>query len=407
MQKLILLIVITICCSKLIGVIELNRHGARTPSEYTDLSNDLFYKSNFNHLTLNGYNQEHYLGIFIKDRYTVQNPLLSNKFVPEEHLFISSPVTRTIFSATSFIQGMYPEVIVNPIWENNPNLRKDDLPPFKNTNLNFTKADLIILDKNDDKLFHASKCKLSGEEIKSKLPKTIVVNITDDEIRLAIDDIKQNIPDIFKGRNEAEIYTLAFLEKMCGFIFPVTHHYDSIYPLKSETFAILRKAQIGKMYSKRIIESELSRIIISPFYDRIKQYIDMFLIPNNKLKFVLFSGHDTNLMDVWVSLFDNDYLRRRLTIDDKDYFFIMPKFASSLVFELHSLGGNMKSEKFVRVVFNGEVLSEGFKSDLEFDHQLKAIPFTKFIKFITNTIDSTYLEIVCKDQKDDSNIISE
>jgi hypothetical protein len=402
MQKLIIFITVTICYSKLIGVMELNRHGARTPSEYTELSNDLFYKSNYNHLTLNGYNQEHYLGIFIKDRYTTQNPLLSKTFIPEEHMFISSPVTRTIFSATSFIQGMYPEVIVNPIWENNPTLRKNDLPPFKNTNMNFTKADLIILDKDDDKLFHAAKCKLSGEEIKSKLPKTVVVNITEEDIKLAIDDIKKNIPELFTQHSEAEIYTFAFLEKMCGFVFPVTHHYESIYPLKNETFAILRKAQISKMYSRRIKETELSRIIISPFYDRVKRIVDMFLIPDNKLKFVLFSGHDSNLMDIWVSLFDNNYLRSRLTIDDENYFFIMPKFASSLVLELHSLGGNLKSEKFVRVVFNGEVLTEGFKAELSFDRELKAIPYGKFIKFITNTIDSTYLDIVCKDQTDDS-----
>jgi hypothetical protein len=400
MQTLVILIIVTTCYTKIIGVIELNRHGARTPSEYIELSNDLFYKSNFNHLTLNGYNQEHYLGRFIKEKYTTQNPLLSSSFKPEEHLFISSPVTRTIFSATSFIQGMYPEVVVNPIWENNSQLRTDDLPPYINTNLNFTKADLNIIDKDDDKLFHAAKCKLSGEEIKSKLPKTIVVNITEDEIKLAIDDINRNIPEIFK--NETEIYTIAFLEKMCGFVFPVLYHYDNLFPLKNETITILRKAQIGKMYTRRINENDLVKIIISPFYDRIKPYFEMFSNSNNKLKFVLFSGHDTNLMNVWVSLLDNDYLMSKLTVDDANYFFVMPKFASSLVFELHSLGGNLKSEKFVRLVFNGEILSEGFKSELGFDKSLKAIPYKKFIKFISNSIDSTYLEIICKDKSDDS-----
>jgi hypothetical protein len=400
MQKLVFSILITICYTKIIGIIELNRHGARTPGKYIELSNDLFYKSNSNHLTINGYNQEHYLGRFIKDRYTRQNSFLSSTFKPEEHLFISSPVTRTIFSATSFIQGMYPEVVVNPVWENNSHLRTFDLPPFINTNLSFTEADLLIIDKNDDKLFHAAKCKLSGEDIKSKLTKTKVVNITDEEIKFAIDDIKVNIPDIFKDSSD-DIYTISFLEKMCGFIFPVIYHYENLFPFKNETIAVLRKAQIGKMYSKRAQENDVSKLIISPFYDKIKQYLEMFVNSENKLKFVLFSGHDTNLMDMWVSLFDRDYLMSRLKIDDDNYFFIMPKFASSLVFELHSLGGNLKSEKFVRVVFNGEVLSEGFKSELEFDRKYKAISFSKFLKFVTNTIDYSYLKIVCKDQIDE------
>jgi hypothetical protein len=85
----------------------------------------------------------------------------------------------------------------------------------------------------------------------------------------------------------------------------------------------------------------------------------------------------------------------------------MPKFASSLVFELHALGGNMKSEKFIKVVFNGEVLSVGFKNELGFDKQLKAIPYDNFMKFITNAIDQTYLEIVCKNTPDDSFIQTE
>ena len=52
------------------------------------------------------------------------------------------------------------------------------------------------------------------------------------------------------------------------------------------------------MYSRRINESNITKIVISPFYEYMKEYLENFVDPNNKLKYVLFSGHDTNIMDL-------------------------------------------------------------------------------------------------------------
>ena len=53
----ILFLIFSLVSGRLLGVIEFNRHGARTPRYFENLSKELFYKSSSSHLTLNGFTQ--------------------------------------------------------------------------------------------------------------------------------------------------------------------------------------------------------------------------------------------------------------------------------------------------------------------------------------------------------------
>ena len=186
---MLLILILPIITSKLLGVIELNRHGARTPKEFIDISKELFYRSSSSHLTLNGFTQVTFLGKWLKDRYTNEYELLSNTYNKNETLFISSPISRSIFSAVGILEAMYPGEVVVPTWEGNTELRNNDLPPIKDIPFNITEHIILnVRDQEEDNLFHTDSCRLEkeGPRIKDMIVDDIVVNITDIEDRKSV-----------------------------------------------------------------------------------------------------------------------------------------------------------------------------------------------------------------------------
>ena len=119
--------------SKIIGVVELIRHGARTPSTFMEASAKLFFGARKAQLTVNGYRQHSLLGRYIRRQYIHgdKEKLLSKIINPEEIRVITSPRQRTIFSATAHVMGIYPNTIPKIIFENKK-FKNNDSPPIKN-----------------------------------------------------------------------------------------------------------------------------------------------------------------------------------------------------------------------------------------------------------------------------------
>jgi hypothetical protein len=405
---MLLIFILPIIASKLLGVIELNRHGARTPKEFTDISKELFYRSSSSHLTLNGFNQVTFLGKWLKDRYTSQYNLLSNSYNKNETLFISSPISRSIFSAVGIIEAMYPGKLVMPNWEGNNELRNNDLPPIKGIDFNSTEhIELNVRNQEEDNLFHTDSCRFEkdGLRIKDMIVDKDVVDFTDEEIKNTLDDINKKAPEVFDDIPME--YKIDILLNLCGFFLPVNYHYNNgnYYELKEETLQVLKKGQIYRMYKKRMNESDLTKMIISPLFNEFKKYLSLF--GKNNLKFVLFSAHDTNIADLLVNILDKEYFKKKFETDDERFNFIMPPFASNILFELHSNGkNNIKKQNFVRIIYNGEVINTGFNKMIKYDDTLDGIPIDNFLNFLSANIIPGFDKLYCKSSADETEILA-
>jgi hypothetical protein len=380
--------------SKLLGALEFNRHGARTPKEFVSISSDLFFGSVASQLTFNGYNQHLLLGKWVKENYS---ELFSKKFNKDEVLFLSSPIERTIFSAFAFIKGMYSDIEIIPRITNST-MKTHDVPPIANFHLKtpFTPAELIINLK--DSLFHACNCRLRiGDHYSDRLgdlrPKIDIFLITNDEIRNTVDELKDKIPDL--TTNQTDIYTYDFLTKIPGLYLPVYYHYGDIYNISAKSFEVIRKTQINRVYQTRFQDCPVKKLILSHLFDVFKSSLNRFE-ENDGLKFVLFSGHDTNQADLLSSLLDSDYFRSRFGTTDEDYYFVMPRFASSIFLELHDNDDMfLRNRKYIKIMFNGVEIKGKFREPLVYDDNLGGIIYESFLEFLSMNIDYRYKELVC------------
>src|SRR5574343_1367620 len=105
MKLLINICVLFVCfvsqISKLIGVVQINRHGARTPLKYREETEAMFFNSGLGQLTINGLRQHELLGRWIGERYMYNTNgdfnILKEDHDPNQIHIRSSPIQRTIF----------------------------------------------------------------------------------------------------------------------------------------------------------------------------------------------------------------------------------------------------------------------------------------------------------------------
>jgi len=166
----VFLLVLPFIHSELIQVIQLARHGARTPNSFEYLPNQYAEKSG--ELTALGHIQQYFLGQEIRKRYVEDLKFLSEEYNSSEVIIKSSWKNRTIRSAYAFTSGLYPQAegtwLENPYAEGFP---LEQLLPLKNRqktvtreeiqrikiNEEFAKATINLISEDNDLHFHAIK----------------------------------------------------------------------------------------------------------------------------------------------------------------------------------------------------------------------------------------------------------
>ena len=140
------LIKLIIINNRLIKVIIINRHGARTVKK-----NITQYKSIIRwriKITFNGYKQHLILGMTAKERYTNELNFLRQKYDNTQFEIFSTQKQRTIFSAEGFISGFYPDTLYDIIFDDQkkfPNISNNDV---------FLLMIIKIMIMNSKKKFH-------------------------------------------------------------------------------------------------------------------------------------------------------------------------------------------------------------------------------------------------------------
>ena len=172
------------------------RHGARAPNKLDDNFNDMLKEhwTNPGELTSVGERQHYLLGLRNRKRYIKDQTFLSEKFDPHEILVYSSNFNRTMMSASSHLQGFYPQkdLVGNVLTKNQI---KVAYPPV-NVNCDEINEEIVKLD-------------VSALPYRMNLPPIRMIN--DNERKMVVYDLKgcTEKRDMIKKQNEKSIPLLA------------------------------------------------------------------------------------------------------------------------------------------------------------------------------------------------------
>jgi hypothetical protein len=146
------------------------------------------------------------------------------------------------------------------------------------------------------------------------------------------------------------------------------------------------------LYSNRLEKSKFLNMAVSNFFGILKDHFNdvMKFFPEDKKKkddktiyrkMMVYSGHDTNLVNIIATLINKIELKERINkaLDDPIvYKSLVPEFASHLFFELHKV----KKSFEIHVKFNGFFML-----------RYKAEDFIKFVE--DSVIDTEYTQLDC------------
>lgn len=389
---------------ELIGVIQVNRHGARAPSNFGKESSSYMHGINNYQLSAIGYNQLELLGQWTAERYMHYDyKLLNEDYSSSQIIFKASPKERTIFSGIAFIKGMFPKSNVIPDYlELNKNKINNEIK-IQNDNLKlrekFTQISLKILHPSNDKIFHSQHCRTSFNsslKLKELLIDKALFNITHEEIKLSVHEIKDQAEYLFNDILPHEIYSNKFFRQLTSFIIPMQFHTNNeLFSLTEHTLYLIQKFQLQKWYGTRIKDSSTHKIINSAFFNEILSYLEEF-IKGSLLKYILYSGHDSTIISIISNLLSEETLSFMLNEHKIYYNFLQPKFAASFIFELHSyLDGDNIKKYFIRILYNNELLKKGYREGIIYNEFLDGIEFPSLKIFFDNLIDPEFENLIC------------
>ncbi len=358
-------------CSYLVKVIEITRHGARTPIYKLPKSVDyLQYK--LAQLTVIGFNQEMQLGIWKRQRYIENknpeyNGFLSKKYNPSEIKVISSKYQRTQFSALANLSGLYPGILFKIKSSSENKFIKDMVhPPFR-TNyhlpINTKFIDLIVMDSKTDKIFRARNCILNSKNAMSLFKKKenliefknlndineddIIENFLQEELsnssqkeisriknqffhhhlkeilsfeekKLLKEKLEPVFPEFFKKKiEELNMKSIVKVADFLNFFNFSYNNKNSPFYDKAQIEGILRKICLRYVKANLKEDDELKMLSTHLFLEVMGEleevmnykYIFSKSLLDGMKKYTLYSGHDRNIQDALLNILDPFYIK--------------------------------------------------------------------------------------------------
>lgn len=391
-------------------VINIFRHGARTPKHYIEEIEPIFNKYPLGSLTDNGWRMQFLLGKYLKQRLPIN-------FIkgPKDFLLICSYKERTINSGISFASGLvnymfkitqisnfdkfigssvskgksknfsFAEIIFPSDKDSLMYKETFKFPPIKKFIDNLKKFQLMVVSREQDILFHGRNCKFS-KSINYMLGrdrnKLFFSDITFEEHKIIYDYLKIEFPLTFRNIKDFKIMT----------------HYDiKNYYLIIKSLELEKPGFVSKMpaevensfykviydyyYKKAISSEDQAKVTSSMFFDHLIYFFDKKIsgiTEENDFKIVSYSGHDYNILGIINNLYGRDYLDKLEKYSNKDFLF--SSYSSS--FEFHLIKKDF-DEYFVRIFYNGKEPNHKFinKNLVYYDRLgVKYLEFKKMIK---------------------------
>ena len=385
------------------------RHGARAPQRFYNKEKYLDYILEHwetpGELTPAGQRMHYLLGIRNRIRYIVDGKFLKDKFDPHEILVYSSCLNRTIVSAASQLQGLYPQFAQKGgnIYENQTNYSNPKVS-VKNKNIeeqikqlgnyslpnSMTLIPIRMINNNEKKmrLYSTGKCQEKTKEIQNKNAKNLptLIDVVDNFNKKFSEKLKD-----FYGKDNK--YDISFIDNFCdafisnynerrkmkiiesGFNEAELKEYCFDYELKSFRDWVLgdNEHSIAHLESSKLMD-EFIYYMDKRIQNDIKKNknpdddVDKNLDDYSNPKMLMISGHDTTVSCFEIFLFVafdkniNEYYR-------------LPEFASQISFEVVRKEG-VKGEKE-----DDYLVNYNFDDDLIF-----SIPVPEFKKKVKEHI---------------------
>ena len=291
-----------------------------------------------------------------------------------------------------------------------PNLNpvSNDTIPVIDPPANYKEVPITVLSWMEGRIFNAWNCKLDGEILKTKVENRTrypdLLPITDEEMTLAAKYLA-NYFNITKIVNDYE--PRAFMKQVNKYIITYFYHYgikmEEVLPLK--VVEVVKKMYVNKWYSSRIEDSKLLRLGASEFLEKVNEIFTKavssrrnFLKPKvGNIKYTVYSSHDTAIVNIISNLIERSSLIKIINsaVDDQSsYDFLVPPFASNVLFELHY--SREKKEYYVMVLYNGRVINQTLRG-MNRSYEDGKIPLEVFVKFIKSRIDEDYKRLDCSE----------
>ena len=405
-KNLIFLILISLILKtspELIKVIQINRHGARSAETFPKYLNQRFWGIN-EKLTINGYRQHQLLGKYIKKKY-IDTGFISSIYNKNDFAIFSTPFQRTIFSASAFISGIFPDYVTKVNFhEEELNYFNNDIIPNSDFDINFKEINIEVLSYQENVLFNSWKCKLNNKLIKEDSKD---LNLYPDVIFISDDDLintanflraylkLENKIDKIKKVKKARKFIKKVNKYITGYFYLFNIKMEKIFPNK--IVKVIKSSLVNKWYNARLKDSKMLRLSSSAFIEKL---IDIFSsgINNNNIypKLTIYSAHNSIMANLFGNIFDEKYLRNMINkcLNNEKYFqFFVPPFASNVIFELHKIENNY----FVQIFFNGNIISNFPLRNTKYKGKNNMYEFNKFYKALKMRIDKDWKKIDCKD----------
>lgn len=362
---MLFLILIAAVSSRLIAVVELCRHGARSPGTFWPWDAGR-WPEGVGELLPEGMRQHYLIGTVLRSRYIQTQQLMMPFYYQPEIFVFSSDYNRTIMSAQSQIQGLYPN-------GTGPNLRSTAMkttavPPIDVTNLNglITSLNMSALPENlqvipihTDQIVRqyalnpSSSCAYYNYLINQKSMMTSQLNDIFNEHNNTINAVMQvlNCTRAYAEKNMQSVADSVTSNAYMGYSLPSQFTPDIVADMEELAYEL-----------KSFLEFQpdfFARLAGTPFMN---QMVNNLLLSNNSQitqKFFLYSAHDTDISFILAFLQLN--------------FSQPPPFASTIFFELYQYG----VDYYVNVKYNDALQNiptcGGYNCSLA--------TFTKYVQF--------------------------
>lgn len=341
-------------------VIDTIRHGAREPlTKIPFFTNNTIQFTGL--LTSVGERQHCLLGRLRRHQYIEKTNLLPEQYDPNLISVRSTDVPRTLVSAQSYLIGLYPSGL-SPLNENQMKHTKDLLMPPINIDVdNETISELennavpfgipIIpitsVDINSETLLVANDCPMVEAEITKYYSSDEYKNLRDVKFKKLWEELMMNYPQITwdfirNGTNSNAIadYVIAahfFGQRPSGIPVRMVSNFQEF----------IGEAEFGKLGAPMV-----NKVWMSEFSKEILGHMQKTIDGQNKLRYILYSAHDTTLVSIILAL---KSLNNSITHSKT------PDFASNVLMELDISEDDNSSS--VIIYYNGvEILRDSFSN---------------------------------------------
>jgi len=351
--------------AELVQVIQLARHGARAPNSFDYIPNQ--YPVDKGELTSLGLVQQYFLGQEMRKRFIENENFLSENFDPSEVVIKSSWKNRTVWSALSFTNGLYPQE--EGTWFDNEYAETfpvEELLPLKKRERTVTDGEVKriklneewardvvdIIEMDGDLYFHAIKDENCppAENIIDELKKSREMREMEKYLRLTLYPLLATGINTHLGSDliNAETLTIKKAKSILDSYRCNTFH-KKIHPeIEEELLKLLKLTRAFYAYKITLVDEMVKSISGSKLLNEFLNYTQAATNSQGP-KFIFYSAHDTTL-EILFSIF---LLETKIHVEE--HYNIIP-FASSLRIEVHKEQEDFNDSDvyYVKMFYNDE-----------------------------------------------------